>query len=253
MQERRDSDRLAFMQLGESDPASLSETDLKAEGEIYFEVQFDILTCCASFIATTKVKPIAGKLDSMERHARNCALLSPEKFGSTLRDDIIKQLNDQKNKENIPFTTVVLTPTSSAPVYYTVESSSSPSLSANQLKRKQAHDASSFGDLSGEWSKERQRDFSTDFCRLLVANSLAWNFAANPETLRFFGKWVPNAQVPDRRDLGGRVLDAEAARVKELTKAKVEGKIGTGQCDGWKNIAKKPVISTMVTVENEVR
>jgi hypothetical protein len=83
-----------------------------------------------------KVQPISGKLGSMERHACNCALLSPEKIGSTLCDDILKQLNDQKNKENIPSTTVVLTLTSSAPIYYTVESSSSPSLSANQLKWK---------------------------------------------------------------------------------------------------------------------
>jgi hypothetical protein len=41
MQERRDSDSLAFIQLGESDPASLSETALKAEGESYFQIQLN--------------------------------------------------------------------------------------------------------------------------------------------------------------------------------------------------------------------
>jgi hypothetical protein len=36
-------------------------------------------------------------------------------------------------------------------------------------------------------------------------------------------------------------------------KLKIQGKVGTKQWDGWKNNAKKSVVSTMVTVKNEVR
>ena len=36
-------------------------------------------------------------------------------------------------------------------------------------------------------------------------------------------------------------------------KLKIQQKVGTGQCDRWKNNAKKNVVSTMVTVENEVK
>jgi hypothetical protein len=35
-------------------------------------------------------------------------------------------------------------------------------------------------------------------------------------------------------------------------KLQTQGKVGTGQCDGWKNKAKKSVVSTMVMVENKV-
>ena len=41
-------------------------------------------------------------------------------------------------------------------------------------------------------------------------------------------------------------------KVDEETKERIGGKVGTGQCDGWKNIAKTPVITSMMTVENEV-
>jgi hypothetical protein len=41
-------------------------------------------------------------------------------------------------------------------------------------------------------------------------------------------------------------------KVDEETKERIGGKVGTGQCDGWKNIAKTPVIMSMMTVENEV-
>jgi hypothetical protein len=41
--------------------------------------------------------------------------------------------------------------------------------------------------------------------------------------------------------------------VEDQVKLKIQGKMGTRQCDGWKNNAKKSVVSTMFTVENEVR
>ena len=64
---------------------------------------------------------------------------------------------------------------------------------------------------------------------------------------------TPGAVIPDRKQLSGRILDQEVESVEERMKLKIQGKVGTGQCDGWKNNAKKSVVSTMVTVENEVR
>ena len=34
--------------------------------------------------------------------------------------------------------------------------------------------------------------------------------------------------------------------------SKVKGKMATGQCDGWDNIAKTHVVTSMITVEHEV-
>jgi len=60
------------------------------------------------------------------------------------------------------------------------------------------------------------------------------------------------AVIPDHKQLSGQILDQEVESVERM-KLKIQGKVGTGQCDGWKNNAKKSVVSTMVTVENEVR
>ncbi|KIM35265.1 hypothetical protein M413DRAFT_79560, partial [Hebeloma cylindrosporum] len=48
----------------------------------------------------------------------------------------------------------------------------------------------------------------------------------------------------------GRVLDKEVQKVKYGVRQKVEGKLATGQCDGWKNVAKSSIVSSVMTVEN---
>jgi hypothetical protein len=65
-------------------------------------------------------------------------------------------------------------------------------------------------------------------------------------------KWTGGGIVPDRRVLSGSVLDNQVAEVEAGVKAKIQGKVGIAQCDGWKNNAKKSVVSTMIMVENEV-
>ena len=63
---------------------------------------------------------------------------------------------------------------------------------------------------------------------------------------------LPGAIIPDRKKLAGRILDNKVKLTEDWMKLKIQGRIGTGKCDGWKNEAKKSVVSTMVTVENEV-
>jgi len=66
-------------------------------------------------------------------------------------------------------------------------------------------------------------------------------------------KWVQErVQVPDRRVLAGLLLDAEVKGTTEQVAKKVRGKMATGQCDGWKNVVKTRVVTSMMTVENEV-
>jgi hypothetical protein len=66
-------------------------------------------------------------------------------------------------------------------------------------------------------------------------------------------KWIPGAVVPDRHTLSGSILDRQSQRVETQMKDKLNGKLATGQCDGWKNNAKVSVVTMMVTVDNEVR
>ncbi len=102
-------------------------------------------------------------------------------------------------------------------------------------------------------ASQLQDEFSSDLCKLFIATNTPWVAAENPSFHRFIHKWVgSNIVVQDRRILSGRVLDKEVERVEVEVKAKVQGKMATGQCDGWKNVAKSSVVSTLMSVENEV-
>ncbi|KAH7869208.1 ribonuclease H-like domain-containing protein, partial [Lentinula edodes] len=67
----------------------------------------------------------------------------------------------------------------------------------------------------------------------------------------FFQKWLPDAHVPDRRVLAGRLLSDLANGVIVETREKVNGKLGTYQADGWKNVAKTNVNTSLITVEGK--
>lgn len=98
-----------------------------------------------------------------------------------------------------------------------------------------------------------QEEFESDLCKLFVACGVSWNSANNPQTHEFAEKWLPDdVSVPDRRILSGRVLDKEVAKVEDRIKMAVKGKFATGQGDGWKNVAKTSVVTTVMTVEREV-
>jgi len=98
------------------------------------------------------------------------------------------------------------------------------------------------------WRFAHQDDFHTDFCKLLIANGCAWLVVNNPQTHLFLDKWIPNAPKPDCKHLSGPVLDAEVKRVEDVVRSAIVGKIGTGECDGWKSRSKKAVVSSMVIV-----
>ena len=100
---------------------------------------------------------------------------------------------------------------------------------------------------------ETQLKFSNDSLKLLIANSAPFLFANNPETRIFAAKWItPGTVIPDHKKLSSQILDDKVKVTEDQVKLKVQGKVSTGQCDRWKNNAKKSVVSMMVTVKNEV-
>jgi hypothetical protein len=103
-----------------------------------------------------------------------------------------------------------------------------------------------------QWSSSKQAEWMADMCRLMVACNVAWWAVDHPYWRYFFAKWVPSALLPGRKQLSGRILDEEAAKVVESMKVKLKGKHATGSCDGWKNIAKTSLIASMINVEYEV-
>lgn len=95
-------------------------------------------------------------------------------------------------------------------------------------------------------------EFHADLCCLLVAGNVAWRATEHPYWRYFFSKWVPGSLLPGRDTLSGRILDAEVGKANESTKSQVQGRYGTGQCDGWKNKAKKSLITDTMNVKYKV-
>lgn len=184
------------------------------------------LTLCSA--ALQMVSPICGKVDKLASHLKKCRHI-PDRD----QPELMALLG--ANKEN------------TAPIISTATSSNS-----SPLKRAKTHDGISASSVSRK-NADQQAEFSGDLCKLFVACSFLWLAVGNPQMHLFTDKWMPGMAIPDRRVLSGRVLDSEVARVEMQLADKVNGKLGTGQCDGWKNVAKTNVITSMMTVENEVR
>ena len=100
---------------------------------------------------------------------------------------------------------------------------------------------------------ELQDELSADLCRLLIELNTAWAATDRPGLHQFIRKWIgTEVVVQDRRILSGKVLDKEVLKVEDAIRLFVQGKLATGQCDGWKNVAKSNVVTSLMTVENVV-
>jgi hypothetical protein len=64
----------------------------------------------------------------------------------------------------------------------------------------------------------------------------------------FIHKWILDVALQDRCIISRQVLDSEVKKVEDRIIDKVKGKMVTGQCDGWDNIAKTHVVTSMMTV-----
>lgn len=171
-----------------------------------------------------------------------CVNLVPCPFGSHLCERVFDELDVKADKENsLPGTdSPALQPSASSP-----------------LKRSRSNAADSsfsgaYSESQGQWTAAQQEEFVVDFCKLLVANDISWNFAINPQTHRFFAKYRPEAIIPEQRVLSGRILDQIYADIEAKVTDTIKGKYATGQCDGFKTMSKTPVITSMATVENQV-
>jgi hypothetical protein len=188
------------------------------------------------------VKPIVGKAHQLIVHATSCGWLEPANLETDMREKVLAQVAESKNanKENVePQATMGL------------HSPITPNHAHRPLKRLRTAE-SSYNQIPC-WSPEIQKEFDEDFVRLLVANGNAWRMADNPQTKIWMEKWSRGPPSSGRKKLSGAVLDAEVLKAENRVREKIVGKVGTGTCDGWKNKAKKSVVSTMLMVENEVR
>ncbi|KAJ7809917.1 ribonuclease H-like domain-containing protein [Mycena leptocephala] len=107
----------------------------------------------------------------------------------------------------------------------------------------------SYAQSAPSWSTEQQAEFGGDLCRLFVTCGWSWNAVVNPEFKLFFEKYLPTAELPDRRILSGSILKTEVNKMIVATRQKIQGKLATYSEDGWKNIAHTHVDTSMLNVE----
>ncbi|KAJ7252919.1 ribonuclease H-like domain-containing protein [Mycena rebaudengoi] len=104
---------------------------------------------------------------------------------------------------------------------------------------------------SSGWNAANQAEFGEDLCKLFVTCGWSWNDANNPEFKLFFDKYLPFANIPDRRVLSGPILTGEANKVIVATRQKIEGEMATYVEDGWKNVAHTHVDTSVLCVETQ--
>ena len=68
--------------------------------------------------------------------------------------------------------------------------------------------------MSRCWTPGWQHDLSRDLCDLFVSCGIVWNSASNPQLALFCKKWIPGAEIPDQRALGGCILKERVADVE---------------------------------------
>ena len=201
-------------------------------------------------LALENVTPVCRKAERMLAHIKTCKFISTN--DQTLIILTCKPSAAPTN--NIP----PLYPSTSlhissmvTPVLLSTQNSSQP------IKRSKSLYGASPGGIQYLMhtlsASQLQEEFSTNLCKLLIALNTAWVAAKNPLLHRSIHKWVgPEVIMEDRQILSGWVLDWEVEWVEKGVISKVSWKLVTGQCDGFKNVAKSSVVSTMMSVEYEV-
>lgn len=102
------------------------------------------------------------------------------------------------------------------------------------------------------WPEHIQQQFQADLCRLIIACNIAWWAVDHPFFRYFFGRWMPEALLPGRKVLSGRILETEAQRILAEMKTAVGHRYATGQSDGWKNVSRTSLQASVINVEYTV-
>ena len=127
----------------------------------------------------------------------------------------------------------------------------------NAIRTPRPHAVGSYqaskAELSALSPEKLQRRYQEDFCRVLIGINAAWCAADNLVFRDFLGTWVDRpVALPNRRAVSGHVLISVVESVQEKVAKVVKGKMATGQCDGWKNVAKSALVSSVMTVDSTV-
>jgi hypothetical protein len=87
---------------------------------------------------------------------------------------------------------------------------------------------------------------------MTVSNGFSFQWINNPETKELFSWLNSTIQLPDRRTLGGRILNEEANELKkDLEMIAKKDKLGVSVIfDGWTNVRKQKILGTILVTSS---
>ena len=221
---------------------------------------------CLKAINLTPSK--AGKQQKgMLPHLISCTHITDEAVKKAAKDELVTYKQSKSTKENNPpsqsISTAPSTPFNSCTPSFSCPLASLPgtSFSSNHVPvsvssnptvgpwpLKQAKTSTS---KTRTWSAKLRKEYADNFTKMILATNSSFNFANNPEVRQFTDKWIDGSPHLNRHHVSGTVLDRLSNQVVENTHEKIEGRLVTGQCDGWKNKAKTSVVALMITAGSE--
>lgn len=101
------------------------------------------------------------------------------------------------------------------------------------------------------FSPDVQQDFENDLCKVFAANGWAWAGADNPWFQWFYRKWIPGSRDISAWSLSGPILERQMGEMRGQLES-LQGKLRTGQCDEWRDIAKTNVVGSLISVDGDV-
>ncbi|KAI0656722.1 hypothetical protein C8Q70DRAFT_878385, partial [Cubamyces menziesii] len=101
------------------------------------------------------------------------------------------------------------------------------------------------------WDEPCQQQFAHDLCKVFVSCNISWNVADHTEFRLSLRKWLPNVVVPGRRSLSGIHLNHAAMEAHNGVVTHIGGQYAMGQYDGWKNVAKTNLVSSVMSIKYE--
>ncbi len=231
-------------------PKALTEAELQASPFAAWEAQ-------------NAVEPIYGRACTMAAHATRCHNLDPERVKSIVAEvarlqDVEKRAKELKAGgahrlgENTP-------PRPGPPGSGGPSSSHVPASAHSGAPAQGRHSIQAAGRIvytPGEthiWDDAGQRQWAKDTIKMLLSCGVSWRAVDDDVFQAWVMKYIGlDVQIPDRRALSGAILDELYHEVLEEMGKSVENRLAVGQSDGWKNVAKTNVTSTLMSVDQEV-
>lgn len=212
----------------------------------------------------------AAKTKPMLEHLYHCPVASQE-VREWAHGELINLMNVHDDSNHSILDTIPCTPLivdSNLPshiekylkISHSARSVAGPSLLDSHSSSSQSlqHASSSLAFYSKDhsyispFSTPVQREFENDLCKLFTANDWSWTGADNIWFNWFREKWIPGSRKVSAKSLSGPILDRQIVEVENRL-GLLAGRLGTGQSDGWKNIARTNIVGTLVSVNADVR